>query len=194
MQNFNPKIYCFINSYNLSDLSKLSNNINIIYRNYEKLNDYETILKLKSFCNKTKRRFYISNNIKLALNLKVDGVYVPSFNKKINYCCLYRIPKKFEIIGSAHNFKEIITKEKQGCDEIFISPIFKVQKTKKYLGIIKFNFLTNLTNKRIIALGGINQKNYRKLKSTKMNGFASISWAKKNGLRKLRPFLKLNNS
>ena len=194
MQNLNPKIYCFINSYNLTDLSKLSNNINIIYRNYENLNDRETILKLKSFCNKTKRKFYISNNIRLALNLKIDGVYVPSFNKRINYCYLYKAPKKFEIIGSAHNFKEIITKEKQGCDEIFISPIFEVQKTKKYLGIIRFNLLTNLTNKRIIALGGINQKNYRKLKSTKMNGFACISWAKKNGLSKLRPFLKLNNS
>ena len=69
-----------------------------------------------------------------------------------------------------------------------------MQKTKKYLGIIKFNFLTNLTNKRIVALGGINQKNNRELKSTKINGFACISWAKKNGLSKLRPFLKLNNS
>ena len=194
MQNFIPKIYCFTNNYNLSDLSKLSNNINIIYRNYEKLNDHETILKLKSFCNRTKRKFYISNNIKLALNLKVDGIYVPSFNKKVNYCYLYKAPKKFEIIGSAHNFKEIITKEKQGCNEIFVSPVFKVQKTKRYLGIIKFNLLTNLTKKKIIALGGINPKNYRELKSTKINGFACISWAKKNGLTNVRPFLKLNNS
>ena len=188
MQNLFPKIYCFINSYNLSDLSKLSNSINIIYRNYEKLNDHKTILKLKSFCNRTKRKFYISNDIRLALNLKVDGVYIPSFNKKINYCYLYEIPKKFEVIGSAHNIKEIIIKEKQGCKEIFISPIFKVQKTKKYLGIIKFNLLTSITKKKIIALGGVNQKNYRKLKSTRSFGFASISWAKKNGLRNLRPF------
>ena len=190
MQNFIPKIYCFINNYNLSDLSKLSNNIDIIYRNYEKLNDHETILKLKTFCNKTKKKFYISNNIRLALNLKVDGIYIPSFNKKINYCYLYKMPKKFEIIGSAHNFKEIIIKERQGCNEIFVSPIFKVQKTKKYLGIIKFNLLTNLTKKKIIALGGINQNNYKKLKSTKSFGFASISWAKKNGPKGISSRLK----
>ena len=39
-----------------------------------------------------------------------------------------------------------------------------------------------------IALGGINEKNYKKIKLLRTNGFASISWAKKNGLRKLRPF------
>jgi len=39
-----------------------------------------------------------------------------------------------------------------------------------------------------IALGGINKKNYSTLKLLRSNGFASISWAKKNGLRKLRPF------
>ena len=36
MQNLLPKIYCFINEFNLAELSKLSNNINLIYRNYNK--------------------------------------------------------------------------------------------------------------------------------------------------------------
>ena len=40
-----------------------------------------------------------------------------------------------------------------------------------------------------IALGGINEKNYKKIKLLRTNGFASISWAKKNGLSKLRPLL-----
>ena len=39
-----------------------------------------------------------------------------------------------------------------------------------------------------IALGGINEKNYKMIRLLSANGFASISWAKKNGLRKLRPF------
>jgi thiamine-phosphate pyrophosphorylase len=39
-----------------------------------------------------------------------------------------------------------------------------------------------------IALGGINERNYKMIKLLKTSGFASISWAKKNGLRKLRPF------
>ena len=115
MQNFLPKIYCYINEINLAELSKLSNNINLIYRNYIKQDNIETILKLRDFCRKTGNKLFISNNIKLALNLKLNGVYLPSFNKKINYNYIYNKPKKFNIIGSAHNLKEILIKEKKGC-------------------------------------------------------------------------------
>ena len=60
------------------------------------------------------------------------GVYIPSFNKKNNYNYIYNKPKKFSIIGSAHNIKEILIKEKQGCEEIFISSIFQNQKSKNF--------------------------------------------------------------
>ena len=189
MQNLLPKIYYFINDFNLTELSKLSNNINLIYRNYDQQDDIKTIFQLRDFCRKTGNKLFISNRVKLALNLKLNGIYVPSFNKKINYNYIYNKPKKFNIIGSAHNLKEILIKEKQGCEEIFISSIFQNQKSKKFLDISKFNLLANKTKSKIIALGGINEKNYRRLKSTNLTGFASISWAKKNGLRNLRPLL-----
>ena len=189
MQNFLPKIYCYINEYNLTELSKLSNNINLIYRNYGNQDEIKSVLKLRHFCKKNKIKLFISNKIKLALRLKLDGVYIPSFNKQINFGSMYNKPKKFCIIGSAHNKREIIVKKKQGCEEIFISSIFKNQKSKNFLDIVKFNLLTKQTKQKFIALGGINESNYKKLKSTDSIGFASISWAKKNGLRKLRPLL-----
>lgn len=189
MQKFLPKIYYYINEFNLAELSKLSNSINLIYRNYDTQVNIDTILKLKNYSKKNKKKLFVSNNIELALNLKLDGVYIPSFNNRLNYSYIYGKPKKFSIIGSAHNLKELIIKEKQGCKEIFISSIFKIQKTKKFLGIVKFNLLANQSKKKIIALGGINETNYKSLKSTNSIGFASISWAKKNGLSKLRPLL-----
>ena len=188
MQNLIPKIYCYINSFNLTDLSKLSNNINLIYRNYEKPNDIKTIHKLKIFCKKNKRKLFISNNIKLALNFKLDGVYIPSFNKITNYALVYNKPKKFKIIGSAHNLREVRLKSKQGCTEIFLSPVFKSDKSKNFLGLVKFNLIKSNCKADLIALGGINQHNFKKLKFLRSSGFASISWAKKNGLRLLRPF------
>ena len=48
--------------------------------------------------------------------------------------------------------------------------------------------MTLIKKANFIALGGINEKNYKMIKLLKTNGFASIGWAKKNGLRKLRPF------
>ena len=107
---------------------------------------------------------------------------MPSFNKKLVYSNL-NIRKKFKIIGSAHNISEIKIKEKQNCEEIFLSPIFKTEKHNNYLDTIKFNILAAKTNKNIIALGGINSNNLKRVNSTKSIGIASISWIKKNGLK-----------
>ena len=188
MQKNLPKVYCFVNEFNLSDLSKLSKNINIIYRNYNNINHIEEVYKLKQFCKYSKNKIYLSNNIKLSIKLGLDGTYIPSFNNQINYIGSFSLPKTFKIIGSAHNLKEIFIKKKQKCDEVFLSPLFKVDKSKKFLNVSKFNLIAINSKTSCIALGGINQSNYKKIKLLKSRGFATISWAKKNGLSELRPF------
>ena len=101
-----PKIFCFIKDYNENYIKRLNKNIAIIYRNYNKnLNKLE-IKKIKKICEKSSRKFYLANNIKVALELDLDGVYIPSFNKQINVNC-YSRKKKFKILGSAHNIPEI---------------------------------------------------------------------------------------
>ena len=127
---------------------------------------------------------FLSNNINLAKKLGLDGVYLPSFNKNLKYSNL-QLSKEFKIIGSAHNISEIKTKEKQNCEYIFLSPLFKTDKNKNYLDVIKFNLISNVTNKKIVCLGGINSGTIRKISLTKSKGFASISWIKKNGLNKI---------
>ena len=57
MQKNLPKIYCFVNEFNLPDLSKLSKNISIIYRNYNNINNFDDIYKLKKFCKYSKNKF-----------------------------------------------------------------------------------------------------------------------------------------
>ena len=188
MQKNSFKIYSFVNEFNLSDLHQLSKDICIIYRNYDNIGHLENILKLKKYCKDMKTKFYLSNDIKLSIRLGLDGIYIPSFNKRINYIQNYSLPKNFDIIGSAHNIAEINLKLKQKCNEIFLSPVFKVNKSKNFLGVNKFNFMTLNKKAYFIALGGINEKNYKMIKLLRTNGFASIIWGKKNGLRKLRPF------
>ncbi len=109
---------------------------------------------------------------------------MPSFNKRLIYKN-FKLRNKFQIIGSAHSVPEIKIKEMQNCEEIFISPIFKTSKHKNFLDILKFNLLTKETKREIIALGGINAGNLRKISLTKSKGIASISWIKKNGLNKI---------
>ena len=128
---------------------------------------------MKNYCKKKGLKLYLSNNIKLALKLKLDGAYIPSFNKKFNHLS-YGYDKNFKIVGSAHNLKEIRIKELQKVEKIFLSSIFK--RNKNYLGINKFKFLSSLTIKKVVVLGGITKKNVRSLKLLDKSEFAGISY------------------
>jgi len=145
--------------------------------------DLAIIKKIRDVCAQQKRKFYISNNLKIAQNLKLDGIYIPSFNNLTNLKNL-SVLKKFKIIGSAHNKMQLINKKNQGCSEIFIAPIFKTKKSKFFLGVLRFNLISISSNTKVIALGGINSSNYSKLNLIKCSGFAGISWIKKTGLKK----------
>ena len=66
----------------------------------------------------------MSNNIKLAIKLNLDGAYIPAFNKDLTHNC-FQLKKKFNLLGSAHNVKEIRIKEIQNVKYIFLSQLFK---------------------------------------------------------------------
>ena len=166
--------YYFINKFETNNIDRQDRETVIIYRNYSSEKKKKNlVLKIKSYCKKRKMKFYLSNDIKLAVNLDLDGAYIPSFNKSMKHLA-YSYKKKFSIIGSAHNIKEIKTKEKQRVEEIFISSLFK--KNRNFLGINKYKLLANLTKKKVIALGGISKNNIKKLKLLKHSEFAGISF------------------
>ena len=175
MHNNLPKQYYFIEKFDKKILENQSAETAIVYRNYTKKINKLEILKLRKFCNKKKLRLFLSNNFKLALNLNLDGAYIPSFNKSF-YHLNYRLKKDFIIIGSAHNLREIRIKELQRVDAIFLSSIFK--KNNNYLGLFKFLNLNSLSKKNVIALGGISQKNKKILNMINLWGFAGISYFK----------------
>ena len=137
--------YYFINKFETNNIDKQDKQTVIIYRNYSsKKLGQEIILKIKKYCQKKGIKFYLSNNIKLAIKLNLDGAYIPSFNKDTKHLA-YSLRKNFDIVGSAHNLKEIRIKENQNVKKIFLSSLFK--KNKNYLGINRFKVLTKLTKK-----------------------------------------------
>ena len=168
-----PSKYYFINKFDTNNIDKLDKNTGIILRNYNAKINIGTILGLKKFCKKKGYKFFLSNNIKLALKLNLDGAYIPSFNRDTKHLS-YSMKRQFLMLGSAHNNKEIKLKERQLVKIIFLSSLFK--KNKNYLGINKFKLLSRLTNNKVIALGGISNKNLKKLKLLNCFGFAGISF------------------
>ena len=166
--------YYFINKFETNNIDKQERKTIIIYRNYSsEKTDNNIIIKIKKYCKNKGIRFYLSNNIKLAIKLNLDGAYIPSFNKNTNHLA-YSLKKNFKIIGSAHNLKEIRNKEIQKASKIFISSLFK--KNKNFLGINRFRSLSKLTKKKVVALGGISKNNIKKINLLNQTDFAGINY------------------
>jgi len=164
--------YYFINKFDPNHIKKLDKDISIIYRNYNSPIDTNLLIKIRDFCKKNRRKLYLSNNVKLALKFNLDGAYLPSFNKDMKHLN-YKIKNNFLFIGSAHNLKEIRIKEIQKISQIFISSLFKLE--KNYLGFYKFINLSKLSKSKVIALGGINKNNLKRIFLLKASGYAGIS-------------------
>ena len=107
------------------------------------------------------------------MKLRLDGVYIPSFNKDFNHLAFSTFIN-FAIVGSAHNLKEIRIKELQQVRNIFLSSVFK--KNKNYLGLNKFKILNKYTKKNVVALGGISKKNIKQIKLTNVSRIAGITY------------------
>ncbi len=166
--------YYFISKLDTNSIDKQDKQTIIIFRNYSKINQNESlILKIKKYCKKKSIKLYLSNNIRLAIKLDLDGAYIPAFNTSLKHLS-YSFKKNFQIIGSAHNLNEIRIKESQKVNKILISSLFK--KNKNFLGINKFKLLSKLTKKKVVVLGGISNKNIKKLALLKQSEFAGISF------------------
>ena len=149
---------------------------NIILKSCLKPN-LEKYKKIAENCKKRNISLFISNDYRLMFKLGLRKLYISSYNK--NY--YNNLPKNVQIIGSAHNEREILEKLKQGCDKIVLSRLFKTKK-RGFLGVTKFNLIArSLTN--LVALGGIKVTNIRKLNMLNISGFASESEIKKEKIR-----------
>jgi len=165
--------YYFINKFDKSHIDKQDKKTIIIYRNYNQNLDERLIIKIKNYCKKKGNKFFLSNNIKLAIKLDLDGAYIPSFNRNKKHLS-YSFKKKFIVVGSSHNIYEMRTKELQKVESIFLSSLFK--KNKNYLGINRFKLISLLTKKPVVSLGGVSNTNLKKLSLIDCVGFAGISF------------------
>ena len=168
------KKYYFINKFDTNNIDRQDKQTVIIYRDYtSKTIDETLVIKIKKYCKKKGFKFFLSNNIRLAIKLDLDGLYIPAFNKSFKHLA-FSYKKRFKIIGSAHNLREINIKEKQMVEAIFLSSLFK--RNKNFLGLNKFKLLAKLTKKEVVALGGVSKNNFKKLYLTNYSSFAGISF------------------
>jgi thiamine-phosphate pyrophosphorylase len=150
-------------------------NIAIIYDN-KYIDNENNFLKIKNFCKINNIKFFIVDNLKLAIKYKLDGLIISHDNKRA-YLNASSYKKNFKIIGKVHSQNEYFCKIRQNCSAVLLSPIFQNLKynTSKILTIGKFNQISKNWKIDVYALGGINFENIKKIKMTKAIGVGFIS-------------------
>ena len=178
---FKKNYYLFIENTRILNLNliKIRKKFNIIYRNLKLKEQIKDLTNFRRNCKKNGIKFYIANDTILLTKLKADGLYISAHNKNL---LLNRFAEKgFDIIGSAHNQKEINIKEKQGCKTVIFSRLFETNYSYKkgHLGVRKFNTIYLRSKLELVPLGGIDEKNLNKMSSIISESFACLSAIKK---------------
>ena len=142
--------------------------------------------KIKKICKKRKVKFIINDDPYLALRVKADGCHLGQSD--INILKAKKILKNKTIGITCHNSIKLAKKAKiNGANYIAIGAFFKT-KTKKvnYKANIKtLKKIKKSINLPVVAIGGINEKNYKNLLLNKADFLAISGYIWKN--KKLKP-------
>ncbi len=149
----------------------------------------EKILKI---CKKNKVKFIINDNPHLAIKVNADGCHLGQ--KDMNIANAKKILKK-KIIGvTCHNSVKLAKKAQvNGANYIALGAFFRTR-TKKVIYKAKIKTLKKIKksiNLPVVAIGGINEKNYKKLLLNKADFLAISGYIWNN--KKLKPYQAIKN-
>ena len=142
--------------------------------------------KIKKICKKYKTKFIINDDILLAKKLDTDGCHLGQ--KDVEILQARKIFKK-KIIGiTCHNsikLSKLAINNK--ADYIALGAFYpsKTKKTKFRANLSLLKKITKITKTPVVAIGGINLDNYKKLLLNKANFLAISGYIWQN--KKLKP-------
>ena len=143
--------------------------------------------KVRKICKKYNTKFLINDDVHLAQRLNSDGCHLGQKDMKILEARKYL---KNKIIGvTCHNSIRLANIAIKNKADYLAFGSFYDTKTKKIKFSANLNLLKKikkLTNTPIVAIGGINSDNYKKLLLNKANFLAISGYIWKN--KKLKPF------
>ena len=181
----------FYNNLNVVLSSNLISFFQLRLKQYSLIERKEIGIKIKKICKKYKEKLIINDDPNLAKEISADGCHLGQSDMNIKRA--RKILRK-KIIGiTCHNSKKLIRHAiKDGANYIAIGAFFK-SKTKKVNYIAKpslISWVKRFTKIPVVIIGGITNKNFRKLLLHKPD-FLAISggiWDKKPA-KAIREFL-----
>ena len=172
----------FYNNLNIVLSSNLVSFFQLRLKQYSLIEREKIGIKIKKICKKYKVKLIVNDDPNLAKEISADGCHLGQSDMNIKRA--RKILRK-KIIGiTCHNSKKLIKQAvKDGANYIAIGAFFK-SKTKKVNYIAKpslISWVKRLTKLPVVIIGGITNKNFRKLLLHKPD-FLAISggiWDKK---------------
>ena len=172
----------FYNNLNVVLSSNLISFFQLRLKQYSLIERKEIGIKIKKICKKYKVKLIVNDDPNLAKEISADGCHLGQSDMNIQRA--RKILRK-KIIGiTCHNSKKLIRHAvKDGANYIAIGAFFK-SKTKKINYFAKpslISWVKRLTKLPVVIIGGITNKNFRKLLLHKPD-FLAISggiWDKK---------------
>ena len=172
----------FYNNLNVVLSSNLISFFQLRLKQYSLIERKEIGIKIKKICKKYKVKLIVNDDPNLAIEIRADGCHLGQSDMNIRHA--RKILRK-KIIGiTCHNSKKLIKQAvKDGANYIAIGAFFK-SKTKKVNFIAKPSLISwakRFTKLPVVIIGGITNKNFRKLLLHKPD-FLAISggiWDKK---------------
>ena len=172
----------FYNNLNVVLSSNLISFFQLRLKQYSLIERKEIGIKIKKICKKYKVKLIVNDDPNLAKEISADGCHLGQSDMSIQRA--RKILRK-KIIGiTCHNSKKLIKQAiKDGANYIAIGAFFK-SKTKKVNYIAKPSLISwakRFTKLPVVIIGGITNKNFRKLLLHKPD-FLAISggiWDKK---------------
>ena len=172
----------FYNNLNVVLSSNLISIFQLRLKQYSLIERKEIGIKIKKICKKYKVKLIVNDDPNLAKEIGADGCHLGQNDMVIQVA---RKTLKKKIIGiTCHNSKKLIRHAiKDGANYVAIGAFFK-SKTKKVNYIAKPSLISwakRFTKLPVVIIGGITNKNFRKLLLHKPD-FLAISggiWGKK---------------
>lgn len=124
----NLEAYYFIDQINKSTISTIFKfrNISLIYMSQNNsFSNIQDLMKIKEFSTKNNLKFYVTDNIRLAIKVKANGIYLTkNYNRMLHN---YNYKKDFLILGSVHNQLEYYRKASKIVKNFFYHQFFIIE-------------------------------------------------------------------
>ena len=137
---------------------------------------YNIAVKVKELTDKYSIPLIINDRVDVAIAIDAAGVHLGQSDFPCDVA--RRIMGTNKIVGiSTGTLAEAILAEKQGADYVGVGAVFPTG-TKLDAEVVSINVLRDIKQAikiPVVAIGGINEKNYNLLKNTGIDGIAIIS-------------------